>query len=126
MKKIIIVDDNEKFRDAFKFLINTIDNVDVIAEAKNGIECLKLLDEYVPDLIFMDVEMLLMDGIEATKIINRKYPKQKIVGLSFHDDFELKENLILAGAKGFICKNKLNKEVIQKAIINGDTHKRVV
>ena len=125
MKKIIIVDDNKKFRDAFKFLINTIENVEVIAEASNGIECLELLEEHIPDLVFMDVEMAVMDGIEATKIANAKYPKLKIVGLSFHDDFEVKENLILAGAKNFIYKNKLNKKLLRKIILNGDSHKSI-
>lgn len=122
MKKIIIVDDNKKFRDAFKFLINTIENVEVIAEASNGVECLELLDKYVPDVVFMDVEMSVMDGIEATKIVNVKYPELKIVGLSFHDEFEVKENLILAGAKNFIYKNKLNKELLIKIIFNDNVH----
>jgi len=124
VKKIIIVDDNKKFRDALKFLINTIENAEVIAEASNGIEFLELLEKHSPDLVFMDIEMSVMNGIEATKIVNDQYPRLKIIGLSFHEEFEPKRNLIFAGAQSFITKNKLTKELLTKIILN-NIHKNI-
>ena len=116
IKKAIIVDDNKEFREALKFLLLTIKGVEIIAEAENGVEFLELLDQYSPDVVFMDIEMPEMNGFKATKIANAKYPNLKIIGLSIHEEFQSMHDLILAGAQNLICKNKLSKELLGKAI----------
>ena len=80
--EIIIVDDHEIFRKGLAMVINKLKNTKVVAEAKNGEEFLDLLGKTKVDIVFMDIEMPVMNGIEATKQALLKYPSLKIVALS--------------------------------------------
>lgn len=112
--KIILVDDNYEFREALKFLLLKIEGVEIIAEASNGSEFLDILDHSDPDIVLMDIEMPEMNGIEATRRANRKYPDLKIIGLSNYEDSQNIQDLISAGARNFIFKNNLNKDTLKK------------
>jgi len=113
--KVIIVDDHEIFRDGLKFVLSQSETVEVIAEAVNGEEYLKLLDIFKPDLVLMDISMPQMDGIEATRMSTLKYPEIKIVALSMFGEQEYYFKMLSAGAKGFILK-KSGKNDLEKAI----------
>ncbi len=113
--KIITVDDHEIFRKGLNMVLNQMNDTKVIAEASNGKEFLSLLNANNPDLVFMDIRMPLMDGIEATKIAIGKYPDIKIIAISMFGEEENLENMIKAGAKGFLLKN-INREEIELAI----------
>lgn len=104
MKKIIITDDHKIFREGLKSLIVKEGIADVIAEASNGSELLKLLPQHQPDLILMDIEMPEMDGVEATRKAMEINPDLKILVLSTFGDQAHYFNIIQAGAKGFILK----------------------
>jgi len=104
MKKIIITDDHQIFRQGLKSLIVKEGIADVIAEASNGNELLALLSQHKPDLILMDIEMPEMNGVEATKQALALYPELKILVLSTFGDEVHYFNIIQAGAKGFILK----------------------
>jgi DNA-binding NarL/FixJ family response regulator len=122
--KIIIVDDHEIFRSGLKLLFNRIKDTKVIAEASNGREFLDLLELYTPDLVFMDIEMPFMNGIEASKLAAEKFPGIKIIALTMFNDVEYLESMLDAGVKGFLLKN-INKETLDKAIhavMNGKTY----
>lgn len=111
--KIILVDDNYEFRQALKFLLLKIEGVEIIGEASNGREFLDILDHSEPDVVLIDIEMPVMNGIEATRKANKKYPDLKIIGLSYYEDFESMQELMLAGARNCIFKNKLNKDTLE-------------
>ncbi|HEB62552.1 MAG TPA: response regulator transcription factor [Bacteroidetes bacterium] len=113
--KIITVDDHEIFRKGLKVVINQFESTEVIAEAGNGKEFLNLLNSHKPDIVFMDIRMPVMDGIEATKLAISKYPDIKIIAISMFGEEEYLENMIKAGAKGFLLKN-INREEIEYAI----------
>ena len=113
--KIITVDDHEIFRKGLKVVINQFESTEVIAEAGNGKEFLNLLNSHKPDIVFMDIRMPVMDGIEATKHAISKYPDIKIIAISMFGEEEYLENMIKAGAKGFLLKN-INREEIEYAI----------
>jgi DNA-binding NarL/FixJ family response regulator len=116
MLNIIIVDDHRMFRESLRKII-TIENIAVVmAEASNGIELLKQLKEYKPDLILMDIVMPEMDGIEATKKVRDKYPGIKILVLSSYGDEKYYYRMIELGTKGFILKTAGISE-LQKAIV---------
>ncbi|NJK84794.1 MAG: response regulator transcription factor, partial [Bacteroidales bacterium] len=96
----------------------------VIGEARNGEEFLKLLDTCTPDLVFMDIDMPVMDGIKATENAIRIDSSLKIIALTGFADEENYYNMIKAGAMGFILKHS-GKEEIENAIhtvINGDSY----
>jgi DNA-binding NarL/FixJ family response regulator len=113
--KIMIVDDHEIFRSGLKLLVNRLKNTKVIAEATNGKEFLNLLELYTPDIVLMDIEMPVMNGIEATKKALEIYPDLKIITLTMFEEEEYIESMLNAGVKGFLLKN-INKDALDKAI----------
>jgi len=103
--KIIVVDDHELFRHGVIMTISKLDFIEVIGEAFNGKDLLELLKTSKPDAILMDIKMPGMDGIETTREVLKIYPDIKIVALSMFGDEIYLENMINAGAFGFILKN---------------------
>lgn len=105
MDKIIIVDDHKIFRQGLKSLIVKEKMAEVVAEAGNGNEFLELLPGYNPDLVLMDIEMPVMNGVEATRKAIEANPDLKILVLSTFGDEIHYYNIIQAGAKGFVLKS---------------------
>lgn len=111
--KVILVDDHKLFRNGLKLLLNNSDNIEVIAEASNGLEFLKIIEENKDAIVFMDIQMPEMNGIEATKIGLEKYPDLKIIVLTMFGDDEYYYQMIEAGVKGFLLKNTDIDEVLE-------------
>lgn len=112
---ILIVDDHEIFRDGLKFVISSIENLNVIGEARNGVDFLNLIDVFTPDVVLMDISMPEMNGIDASINALQKYPKLKIISLSSYGDEVYYYKMIKAGVLGFVQK-KSGKEELEKAI----------
>lgn len=102
--KVLIAEDHEIFREGVRKLIETFENVEKVYEARNGEECLKLVEEIKPDVIFMDIKMPVLNGIECTRIISQKYPDIKIIALTMYNEEEYIQDMLEAGAKGFLLK----------------------
>ena len=103
--KIIIVDDNQTFRQSLILLI-TVENIaDVIGKASNGIEFLNLLENNKPDLVLMDIDMPEMNGIEATQQALELMPDLKIIIFSMYGNEEYYKKMIGLGVKGYILKS---------------------
>jgi DNA-binding NarL/FixJ family response regulator len=109
---VIIVDDHSLFRNGLKILLNNIENIKVVAEASNGKEYLDKTEKIDADIVLMDINMPVMDGIEATKKSLEKFPNLKIIALSMYGDAEYYYKMIDAGVKGFLLKNSDIKEVV--------------
>jgi len=121
--KVIIVDDHEIFRIGLKLLLNKIDNVEVVAEASNGKEFLELISKVKADIIFMDISMPILDGIEATEKVLEKYPQLKIIALTTFAKTEYFDGMIYAGIEGFMLKNSGPedfKNAIEKVMNGGN------
>lgn len=103
--KVMIVDDQQLFRQGLINLLNEYENIKVVAEAENGIEALKSLELCNPDVILLDVDMPLMNGHEATKLIIKDYPHIKIIIISIHDELFYTFALLKCGAHGYLAKN---------------------
>ncbi len=116
MIKIIIVDDHQMFRESLSKLLMVEQVANVIAHAANGEEFLELLNVHKPDLVLMDIDMPVMDGIEATKKGIEKYPDLKVLTLSSFGEEKYYFKMVEAGAKGFILKNASLAE-LQNAIV---------
>lgn len=117
MIKIIIVDDHILFSQALRGLIEDFDDLQVISQFKNGQE----LQEYFtnsydePDIILMDVQMPIVDGIEATQWLKNNHPSIKVLALTTSDNEETILNMLRAGAKGYLLKD-IHPSVLHKAI----------
>ena len=113
--KVVIVDDHKIFRDGFKLAIRYIENSEFVGEASNGNEFIELLESVKPHIVFIDVNMPVMDGIKATRKALQKYNDIKIVALSSYCDPETIKQMIDAGVEGYMLKNAEISE-FEKAI----------
>ena len=122
--KIIVVDDHEFFKRNFIDSIQSIERVKVVAEASNGLEFLDLLKKSTPDLVFMDVKMPVMDGIEAIKRASVNNQNLKCIALTMYKEKDYLMRLIGAGAKGILFKNATLDEIelSMKKVLNGEMY----
>lgn len=113
MKKIniFLVDDHALFREGLRFLLQKIDFVDQILEAENGLEFLEHIIEIKDCIVLMDIEMPVMNGVEATKKALERDPDLKIIALSMYSEESYLSSMIEAGASGFLLKNSSFNEV---------------
>ncbi|MEM8566594.1 MAG: response regulator transcription factor [Bacteroidota bacterium] len=119
---IYVTDDQTLFRKGMSRLVKTFKRVDKVVEAENGREVLELVKKEQPHVILMDLEMPVMDGIEATEKILTRYPEIKIIILSMHDSFQHIYYLMELGAHAFLLKNAEPEEVEEaiKSVIERD------
>jgi len=121
--KFILVDDHPLYREGIRLLIELEGIGEVIAEAENGKQFLELLEIELPDMVIMDIDMPVMDGLEATKRALAKYPDLRILVLSMHSESEYYSKFIEAGVQGFVLKtaNKGELEHAFASIFRGKT-----
>ena len=109
--KIAIADDYKIFREGLKVGFSADENLEVIMEADNGEELLKALETMTPDVIIMDLKMPIMDGMEATKAVRKKYPAIKVLVVTMYDDDKFIIHLMENGANGYLLKNTEPDEI---------------
>ena len=109
--KILLVDDHTLFRNGLKMLLDTLPGYEVTGEASNGKEFLELIRRNEYDIVFLDIEMPEINGIEAAKRALEINHDLKIITLSMYGDEEYFDQMINAGAKGFLLKNTNLQEV---------------
>jgi len=121
---ILLVDDNKLIRDGIKSILKSTKKIRVLEEAENGIEAVAMAEMNDFDVVVMDVKMPEMDGIEVTKHIVKKKPNTKILACSLYDEFQYIEEILRAGAMGYILKNEGKKELITaiKSIYEGNSY----
>ncbi len=112
MIKVMIVDDHLVVREGLKQLLEIDNDIKVIAEVSSGLECLQLLERVSPDVIFMDIKMPGISGIETTRLICQRYPYMKIIMLTIYGDGQYVTEALHAGAKGYILKKVEREELI--------------
>lgn len=103
--RVMIVDDSEFAREGIRTILQMDTAFEVVAEAKSGEESLLLADQWMPDLILMDISLPGIDGLEATKRLKEKYPYVKIVMVTVSDDIAHLFDALKKGAQGYLLKN---------------------
>ena len=101
---ILIVDDHRLFRSGLRYILEESKQFTVVAEASNGAEFLQLIGKTKPHLVIMDINMPVMNGIEATKQAIARYPDLKILVLSMYGESEYYNTLLELGVRGFVLK----------------------
>lgn len=114
---LFIVDDHEIFRKGLKLLLQEIPFVNIVGEASYGDEFLKNMERANPEVVFMDIKMPGINGIETTKKALAVKPELKIIALSMYGDEEHLQAMLDAGAKGFLLKNA-SKEDLERSILS--------
>jgi DNA-binding NarL/FixJ family response regulator len=122
--RVIIADDHTLFRQGLKLILEDIVNIEVIADVANGKLLIEKCRELKPELIIMDINMPLINGIEASRILLQESPDLKILVVSMYGDEQYYNSVIENGVKGFILKDAENTELraAVKSILNGKTY----
>ncbi|MDX9695903.1 MAG: response regulator transcription factor [Bacteroidales bacterium] len=120
---VILVDDHSLFRNGLKLLLNSSGKANVVAEASNGEEFLEMIKKFPEAIVFMDIEMPVKDGIDATNEALAIYPDLKIIALTMFGEHEYYLKMIEAGVKGFLLKNSEMDEVLDsiETVAKGDS-----
>lgn len=113
MTKIVIIDDHQLFREGVKRILDFEDSFDVIAEGDDGSDALSLYEQYLPEVILMDINMPRKNGVEATGELMVKYPEAKVIMLSIHDDESYVMHALKTGALGYMLKEMDADAIIQ-------------
>ncbi len=102
--KIVIIDDHQLFREGVKRILEFEKSFQVVAEGDDGSDALGLVQEYLPDVVIMDINMPQMNGVEATRELVEQYPNTKVIILSIHDDENYVTHALKTGAQGYLLK----------------------
>lgn len=113
MPRVLVVDDHAFIRRGVNSILQEFPEWELVGEAENGQEAVRLADELRPEVIIMDVSMPVLNGIEATKIISRAHPEIKIVLLTLHDSAELLRSGFKAGARGYLLKSDAEQDLLK-------------
>ncbi|WP_143316541.1 response regulator transcription factor [Clostridium sp. HBUAS56017] len=121
MINVILADDQTIVREGLKMILSLYDEINIIGEAENGEQLIKLLENSLPDVILMDVRMPIMDGVQATKIIKDNYKNVKIIILTTFNDDEYIFKAIKNGADGYLLKDAGSEYIFKaiKSVYNG-------
>lgn len=103
--RILITDDHMIVREGLRLILETAYDLEVVGEAADGAECLRLIPDLAPDVVLMDLQMPGMDGITAIGHLRREYPKIAIVILTTFNEDELMLRGLQAGARGYLLKD---------------------
>jgi membrane fusion protein, multidrug efflux system len=115
MIKILLVDDQKMFREGLQILLESEEDIQIIGTAENGINAIEQVEKLKPDLVLIDMEMPVLDGASATKIITKQFSNTKVLILSSYDNDEYVTKSLSVGANGYLLKNT-NPQEIARAI----------
>jgi len=120
--RVLVVDDHELFRQGVSTVLQRSTDIDVVAEAENGHIALQQCRDLLPDVVLMDINMPVCDGLEATRQIKRELPYIKILILTVSDSEETLFEAIKSGASGYVLKNASPSVVMDsvKRVYNGE------
>ncbi len=111
--RVLFVDDHKLIRQGMIRMIAEQPDIQLVAEASNGLQSVELARLYKPDVVVMDVSMPDMDGIEATRLIKAELPAVRVIGLSMHEDERLVRDMKAAGAEAFLSKTVSTAELLR-------------
>jgi DNA-binding NarL/FixJ family response regulator len=111
-KRIVLAEDHAILREGLKMLLSSHSSLEVVGEARDGIEAVRQVESLKPDLVIMDLSMPMLDGVGATKEIKKISPTTKILVLTVHKTEERILNALASGADGYVLKDATHSELI--------------
>ncbi len=122
--RIVIAEDHETVREGIKMLIEAQEDMQIVGEAGDGREAIKLAQELTPDVLLMDVSMPELNGLVATAKLKRVMPEIKILTLTRHTDTAYLNELLQAGVSGYVLKQSASDELLRaiRAVAAGENY----
>lgn len=122
--RILLAEDHETIRDGLKLLVGSQPDMEVVGEADNGRVAVQLAQQLLPDVAVMDVSMPELNGLQATKKLKRQCPQVKVLALTRHTDSGYLQQLLQAGASGYVLKQSKSVELLRaiRAVAAGQTY----
>jgi len=119
--RILLVDDHAVVRAGLRMLLGADPELQIVGEAENGAQALRLTDELAPDVVLMDISMPDMNGIEATRKIKEQAPNVVVLALTMHEDDQYFFEMLAAGASGYVPKRAAPNDLLSAihAVHNG-------
>jgi DNA-binding NarL/FixJ family response regulator len=114
--RVAIADDHTLFRAGVKTSLTSRSDIQIVAEADNGMQLLNLLRHIKPDVILLDIQMPIMDGLATLPEVKKLYPDVKVIMLSMHNDHSMITRMMEIGANSYLTKDS-DSEIIYQAII---------
>jgi DNA-binding NarL/FixJ family response regulator len=132
--RIIIVDDHPMYRKGVRTILDTVDDMEVVGEASNGLEAIRLCEQTSPDVVLLDIRMPDMNGIEAARRMKEVYPAAQILFLTMYQDDASVLTAMKTGARGYILKDADKDEIVRairavaagEAIFSGEVAARMI
>lgn len=126
MIRVVLADDHAVVRAGLKAVLSSAKDIEVVAEAKNGLEAVSYAERFKPDVVVMDLSMPELDGTAATKQIVDKGLTSKVLVLTMHAEEDYLVPLMEAGAAGYLVKSAADRELVDavRAIAHGDVYVR--
>ena len=103
--RVVLADDHDLVRSGIKALLSMIDGVQVVAEARDGLELIRLVESLKPDIVMTDISMPRMDGITAISQIHKLHPQVRLLVLSMYDTVDFVKRAVASGACGYLMKD---------------------
>lgn len=122
--RVLLADDHTLVRAGFRSLLQSLAGIEVIAEADDGRQALRLIETHQPDVVLMDIAMPGLNGLEATIQVAQKFPYVHVIILSMHESEEYVLRALQAGATGYLLKDAdtAELELAVKSVARGDTY----
>lgn len=112
--RVLVADDHPLVRDGLRFSIERSgEDIEIVAEAENGLAAVRLAEEHAPDVFVLDITMPRMNGLETAREILRDDPSAKIIILSLHDNRAFVEDALELGARGYLTKDSASRHIIE-------------
>ncbi len=123
-KKVLIVDDHALVREGIAAFLRLCDDIEVIAEASDGLEAIEKTARHHPDIVIMDINMPKLGGLETTIEIKKMHPHIKVLVLTQYEDREYIARFLKAGVSGYLLKKAVGSDLVAalKAIIRGELY----
>jgi DNA-binding NarL/FixJ family response regulator len=113
--RVLIADDRPRSRSGLRAVLALRPEIEIVGEAADGREAVRLAEECRPDVVLMDARMPVMDGVEATRLIKDTWPEVKVIVLTIHTSY--RADALAAGADAFLVKGRAAQELLE-AILN--------
>jgi DNA-binding NarL/FixJ family response regulator len=123
-KKVLIADDHALVREGIVAFLKLCDDIEVVAEASDGVEALEKTAKFRPDIIIMDINMPKLGGLETTIEVKKMHPEIKVLVLTQYEDREYISRFLKAGVSGYLLKKAVGSDLIAalKAIMRGELY----